>query len=69
MASTVRRYCYTLARNRLLIEQLAEPAPSPDWVAVAPSVGPLPVYSVARCRKRSAPKSGIASALLLLPPV
>ena len=45
-------YLNTLARNGLVIEEMAEPQPSADWIAEAPSGGPVPVYLVARCRKR-----------------
>jgi SAM-dependent methyltransferase len=45
-------YANTLVRNGLLVEELAEPEPPPDWMEVAPGVGPVPVYLVARSRKR-----------------
>jgi SAM-dependent methyltransferase len=45
-------YLNTLARNSLLVEEMAEPAPPADWIAAAPSGGPVPVYLVVRCRKR-----------------
>ena len=44
-------YVNTLARNGLIIEEIAEQQPPPGWIAVAPSVGPAPVYLAARCRK------------------
>ena len=46
-------YLNTLARHGLAIEEIAEPLPEANWLAQPPSVGPVPVYLVARCRKRS----------------
>jgi SAM-dependent methyltransferase len=48
---TLSTYVNTLARHGLMLEEIAEPQPPPDWIAVAPSVGPVPVYLAARCRK------------------
>jgi SAM-dependent methyltransferase len=45
-------YLNTLARNGLVIEEITEPEPPPDWIEVAPSTGPVPIYLIARCRKR-----------------
>ena len=45
-------YINTLSRNELMLEELAEPQPTADWLEVAPVVGPVPVYFVARCRRR-----------------
>ncbi len=45
-------YLNTLARNGLVVEEVAEPEPPPDWIEVAPSVGAVPVYLAARCQKR-----------------
>jgi SAM-dependent methyltransferase len=45
-------YLNTLARSGLVVEEMAEPEPSADWIAVAPSGGPVPVYLVVRCRKQ-----------------
>lgn len=44
-------YVNTLAHNGLVLEELAEPQPPSDWISAAPSVGPVPIYFVARCRK------------------
>jgi SAM-dependent methyltransferase len=44
-------YLNTLVRYDLAIEELAEPFPSSDWLAEVPSVGPVPVYLVVRCRQ------------------
>jgi SAM-dependent methyltransferase len=45
-------YLNTLARSGLVVEEMAEPEPSPDWMAAAPAAGPVPVYLVVRCRKQ-----------------
>jgi hypothetical protein len=45
-------YLNTLARSGLVIEEISEPEPTQDWLDTAPSTGPVPVYLVARCRKR-----------------
>ena len=47
-------YLNTLVRHGLLIEEVAEPMPEADWIAERPDIGPVPVYLVARCRKRRA---------------
>jgi len=47
-------YLNTFARHGLMIEEIAEPPPIPEWLADPPSVGPVPVYFVARYRKRVA---------------
>jgi SAM-dependent methyltransferase len=47
-------YLNTLVRHGLLIEEVAEPMPEADWIAEGPDIGPVPVYLVARCRKRRA---------------
>jgi len=44
-------YINTLSRNGLMLEEVAEPQPTADWLEVAPDVGPVPVYFVARCRR------------------
>ncbi len=44
-------YLNTLARNGLVVEEVSEPAPPPEWTNEAPSTGPVPVYLAARCRK------------------
>ncbi len=43
-------YLNTLARNGLALVESAEPPPTPGWMEAAPSVGPVPVYLVGRCR-------------------
>jgi SAM-dependent methyltransferase len=48
---TLGTYLNTLARSGLLFEELAEPPPPDEWMAVAPSDGPVPTYLVARCRR------------------
>lgn len=45
-------YLNTLAHHGLVMEELAEPKPPLDWLNVAPSTGPVPVYLVMRCVKR-----------------
>lgn len=44
-------YLNTLARHGLIIDEVAEPIPEPDWMDAAPASGPVPVYLVVRCRK------------------
>jgi ubiquinone/menaquinone biosynthesis C-methylase UbiE len=44
-------YLNALVRYNLTVEELAEPAPSSDWLAEAPDIGPVPLYLVARCRR------------------
>lgn len=44
-------YLNTFARHGLLVEEMVEPPPPPDWLAAAPSTGPVPVYLVGRCRR------------------
>lgn len=44
-------YLNTLARYGLVVEEMAEPKPSVDWLEAAPGVGPVPVYLAVRCRK------------------
>jgi 2-polyprenyl-3-methyl-5-hydroxy-6-metoxy-1,4-benzoquinol methylase len=46
-------YLNTLAQHRLVIEKIVEPLPPSDWLAVSPKVGPVPVYLVGRCQRRS----------------
>jgi SAM-dependent methyltransferase len=48
---TFSTYVNTLARNGLMIEKMEEPQPSADWIAAAPSIGPVPMYLAMRCRK------------------
>lgn len=47
-------YLNTFARHGLPVEEVVEPAPEADWIEHAPDIGPVPVYLVARCRKRGA---------------
>ena len=47
-------YLNTLARNGLVVEEVAEPLPPPDWLDEAPNAGPVPIYLVARCRRLTA---------------
>ncbi len=47
---TLSTYLNTLARSNLVIEQVAEPEPGPDWDGSAPDADPVPVYLVVRCR-------------------
>jgi hypothetical protein len=44
-------YLNTLTRYGLVVEEVAEPMPEPDWIDDAPSIGPVPVYLVVRCRR------------------
>lgn len=46
-------YLNTLTQHGLLVEEVAEPMPEADWIEQAPDIGPVPVYLVARCRKRA----------------
>lgn len=46
-------YLNAVARYNLVMEEIAEPPPSSDWLAELPDVGPVPVYIVARCRRNS----------------
>lgn len=46
-------YLNTLARHGLVVEEVAEPLPEPEWTDVAPSTGPVPVYLVVRCCRRT----------------
>ena len=45
-------YMNVFARNGLLVEEIAEPQLTPDWLAVAPSTGPVPVYLVGQYTKK-----------------
>jgi SAM-dependent methyltransferase len=47
-------YLNTFVRHGLTVEEAAEPPPVSEWLAEAPSIGPVPVYLVARCRRRVA---------------
>jgi hypothetical protein len=44
-------YLNTLARHALIVEEVAEPQPTPDWIEAAPGKDPVPIYLVARCRR------------------
>lgn len=44
-------YLNTFVRHQLVLEVLAEPLPSADWLAEVPDIGPVPVYLVGRCRR------------------
>lgn len=44
-------YLNTLARAGLVVEEVAEPAPEPEWVQAAAGEDPVPIYLVARCRR------------------
>lgn len=44
-------YLNTLAKHKLLVEEVAEPTPPADWLAEPPTAGPVPIYFVARCRR------------------
>ncbi len=46
-------YLNTLARHDLVVEEIAEPPPEPEWIDAAPSSGPVPIYLVVRCRRRT----------------
>lgn len=43
-------YLNLLVRHHLSIEEVAEPAPGPEWDARMPDADPVPVYLVALCR-------------------
>jgi len=45
-------YVNTLRRHGLSIEELAEPAPSPEWADERRDAARLPIYLVARCVRR-----------------
>ncbi len=45
-------YLNTLARHGLVVEEVAEPMPEPEWIDAAPNTGPVPVYLVVRCRRQ-----------------
>jgi SAM-dependent methyltransferase len=50
-------YLNTFARHGLAVEEIVEPPPPPDWLAEPPTIGPVPVYFVARYRRAiSSPK-------------
>jgi SAM-dependent methyltransferase len=46
-------YLNTLTRHGLVVDAVAEPAPEPEWIEVAPRGGPVPIYLVVRCRQRA----------------
>lgn len=46
-------YLNALAQHGLLVEEVAEPPPDPEWMAEPPVVGAVPIYLVIRCRKRA----------------
>lgn len=48
----ISTYLNTLVRHGLVIEEIAEPEPTQDWIDAAPSTDPVPVYLVARCWKQ-----------------
>jgi SAM-dependent methyltransferase len=45
-------YLNTLARAGLVVEEIAEPAPPPEWAQRASGEDAVPIYLVARCRRR-----------------
>jgi SAM-dependent methyltransferase len=45
-------YLNTLARHNLVIEEVVEPMPEPEWLNDASRIGPVPVYLVVRCSRR-----------------
>lgn len=44
-------YLNTLAGNGLMVAEVAEPQPTPDWIEAAPGTDPVPVYLVVRCSR------------------
>jgi SAM-dependent methyltransferase len=46
-------YLNTLARHGLVVEEVVEPVPGPEWIRDAPSIGPVPVYLAVRCSRRT----------------
>ncbi|MBF6614094.1 MAG: class I SAM-dependent methyltransferase [Chloroflexi bacterium] len=48
----ISTYLNTLAHYGLMIEEVAEPKPPQEWLDVAPSMGPVPIYLIVRCRKQ-----------------
>jgi SAM-dependent methyltransferase len=46
-------YLNTLARHSLVVEEVVEPMPEPEWINDAPSIGPVPVYLAVRCSRRT----------------
>jgi len=44
-------YLNLFAQNGLVVEEVAEPSPPQAWIDVAPEIGPVPVYLVARYLK------------------
>ena len=43
-------YINTFKRHQLVMEQMTEPPPPPDWLTESPQSGPVPIYLVGRCR-------------------
>jgi 2-polyprenyl-3-methyl-5-hydroxy-6-metoxy-1,4-benzoquinol methylase len=48
---TLSSYLNTFTRHGLILDEIVEPPPPSDWLADPPSVGPVPIYLVARCRR------------------
>jgi len=46
-------YLNTLMRHGLVVEEVAEPMPEPEWIESAPSSGPVPIYLAVRCRRQA----------------
>jgi SAM-dependent methyltransferase len=46
-------YLNTLVRHGLLVEEVVEPMPEPEWLEEVPGRGPVPVYLVVRCRSQT----------------
>lgn len=45
-------YLNALSRHGLVIEETAEPGPPPGWTEELPAADPVPVFLIARCRRR-----------------
>jgi ubiquinone/menaquinone biosynthesis C-methylase UbiE len=44
-------YLNSLAHHRLALDEVAEPAPGPEWARRLPGAAAVPLYLVARCRR------------------
>jgi 2-polyprenyl-3-methyl-5-hydroxy-6-metoxy-1,4-benzoquinol methylase len=64
---TLSTYLNSLRRHGLILDELAEPAPTGGWAATRPDAARLPVFFVARCLNREkehvARSSGNADAI------
>ena len=49
---TLSTYLNSLVGHGLVLEQVAEPRPGPDWEQRLPGAAPVPLYLAARCLRR-----------------